>query len=183
MELKQLTELGIPEEQAKQALELHTAELTAEQQKVTDLTAQLETAQTNITELTDQVKKFDGEDIEGLKQAAKDWEQKYNADVAALKVDNALDMALIGANARDVGIVKGLLDRSVIKLGDDGKLTGFSEQLEKLQADKGFLFGGDEPADTGARIDTGLRHGSTAEEITTAQARAVMGLPVEGGNK
>ena len=183
MELKQLTDLGIPEEQAKQALELHTAELTAEQQKVTDLTAQLETAQKNIGDLTDQVKKFDGEDIEGLKQAAKDWEQKYNADVAALKVDNALDMALIGANARDVSIVKGLLDRSAIKLDDDGKLTGFSEQLEKLQTDKGFLFGGDEPADTGARIDTGLRHGSASEEITTAQARAVMGLPVEGGNK
>ena len=182
MELKQLTDLGIPEEQAQQALDLHNAELTAEQQKVTDLTAQLETAQTNITELTEQVKKFDGEDIEGLKQAAKDWETKYEADVAALKVDKALEVALIGAKARDIDIVKSQLDRSTIKLGDDGKLTGFSEQLEKLQTDKGFLFGGDEPADTGARIDTGLRHGSAAEDTTIAQARAVIGLPIEGGN-
>ena len=66
MELKQLTDLGIPEEQAKQALDLHTAELEAEQGKVTDLTAQLETAQKNIGELTEQVKKFDGEDIDSL---------------------------------------------------------------------------------------------------------------------
>ena len=29
MELKQLTDLGLTEEQAKQALDLHTAELTA----------------------------------------------------------------------------------------------------------------------------------------------------------
>ena len=65
MELKDLTALGITEEQANKVLEQHTAELTAEQQKYTDLNAELETAKGTISELTDKVKAFDGEDIEG----------------------------------------------------------------------------------------------------------------------
>ena len=77
MELKDLTALGITEEQANKVLEQHTAELTAEQQKYTDLNAELETAKGTISELTDKVKAFDGEDIEGLKKAASDWESKY----------------------------------------------------------------------------------------------------------
>ena len=183
MELKDLTDLGLTEEQAKQALDLHTAELTAEQNKVTDLTAQLEAAQKNVTDLTEQVKKFDGEDIEGLKQAAKDWEQKYNADLTAAKLDKALEVALIGARSRDVGITKGLIDSSALAFGEDGKLTGLTEQLDKLKAEKGFLFDSDEP--TGARIDTGLDHGTASGGVTDDQARAVMGLPAvnNGGNK
>ena len=65
--------------------------------------------------------------------------------------------------------------RSLLKLDDEGKLTGLTEQLDKLKTDKAFLFAdGDEPA---GRIDTGLDHGSATETITDAQARAVMGLP------
>ena len=44
MELKDLTALGITEEQANRVLEQHTVELNAEQQKYTDLSAELETA-------------------------------------------------------------------------------------------------------------------------------------------
>ena len=90
MELKDLTALGITEEQANKVLEQHTAELTAEQQKYTDLNAELETAKGTISELTDKVKAFDGEDIEGLKKAASDWESKYNADITA-RIDTGLD--------------------------------------------------------------------------------------------
>ena len=175
MELKDLTALGITEEQANKVLEQHTAELTAEQQKYTDLNAELETAKCTISELTDKVKAFDGEDIEGLKKATSDWESKYNADIAALKLDKALELSLAGAKARDVDIVKSQLDSSLLKLDDDGKITGLTEQLDKLKADKAFLFAdGDEPT---ARIDTGLDHGSATETTSDAQARAVMGLP------
>lgn len=182
MELKDLTALGITEEQANKVLEKHTAELTAEQQKNIDLAAELDAAKTNITELTDKVKSFDGLDVEGLKKSAADWENKYNADIAALKLDKALELSLIGAKARDVGIVKGQIDTSTLKLGEDGKLVGLSEQLDKLRADKSFLFE-QENADTGARIDTGLDHGESTKTISEAQARAVMGLPVENGGK
>lgn len=174
MELKDLTALGITEEQANKVLEKHTAELTAEQQKTADLTAELSAAKNTVSELTEKVKTFDGEDIEGLKKSAADWENKYNADIAALKLDKALELSLIGARARDVGIVKGQIDTSTLKLGEDGKLVGLNEQLDKLRTNKAFLF---ETADTGARIDTGLDHGSAAKTDTqTATLRAAMGL-------
>lgn len=173
----ELIKLGLTDGLADKVLEQHTAELTAQQQKYTDLNAELETAKGTITELTDKVKAFDGEDVEGLKKAASDWENKYNADIAALKLDKALELSLIGAKARDVGIVKSQIDSSLLKLDDDGKLTGLTEQLDKLKADKAFLFDTDQSADTGARIDTGLDHGSATETISDAQARAVMGLP------
>lgn len=175
MEIKDLTDLGMTEEQAKQALELHNAELTAEQQKTADLTAQLEAAETNITELTEKVKTFDGVDLDGLKKSAADWEQKYNADIAALKLDKALELSLVGARARDVGIVKSQLDSSALKLDDDGNVTGLTEQLDKLKTDKAFLF--ENEAEGGVRIDTGLDHGESTDNISDAQARAIMGLP------
>lgn len=181
MTKEELIKLGVSEDIADKVLTQHTAELTAEQQKTTDLMAQLDAAKTNITELTDKVKTFDGIDLEGLKKSAADWEQKYNADIAALKVDKAVELALVGAKARDVGIVKSQLDSGVLKLDSDGKLMGLTEQLDKLKTDKAFLF--DSEFDGGVRIDTGLNHGESTENITDAQARAVMGLPVKNGGK
>ncbi|MGN1114313.1 MAG: phage scaffolding protein [Oscillospiraceae bacterium] len=181
MKKEELIKLGLSEDLADKVLEKHTAELTAEQQKNTDLTAELETAKSNITELTDKVKAFDGINVEELKKSAQDWETKYNADIAALKLDKAVEMALIGANVKDVGIVKQQLDTSTIKIDDDGKLIGINEQLDKLRNDKSFLFdsesnNGDDP--DGIRINTAINHGSATEKVTEDQARAVMGLPV-----
>jgi len=88
-------------------------------------------------------------------------------DTAALKLDNALSLALAGCGAKDADIVGKLLDRSIIKLGVDGKLIGVSEQLEKLKTDKAFLFGEDKPADkpansTGMTVQLGARHDAPA---------------------
>ena len=60
-------------------------------------------------------------------------------------------------------------------INDTTAAAAITEQLDKLKADKAFLFAdGDEPT---ARIDTGLDHGSATETTSDAQARAVMGLP------
>lgn len=175
MTKEEIIALGVSEDIAEKVLTQHTAELTAEQQKNTDLNAELTAAKNTVSELTDKVKAFDGEDVEGLKKAASDWESKYNADIAALKVDKAVELALVGAKARDVGIVKSQLNSSALKLGEDGKLEGLAEQLDKLKTDKAFLF--ESESEGGVRIDTGLNHGESSENISDAQARAVMGLP------
>lgn len=180
MTKEELIKFGISDDIADKVLEQHTAELTAEQQKNTDLATELETAKNSITELTDKVKAFDGVDVEGLKKSAADWESKYNADIAALKLDKAIELSLVGAKARDVGIAKSQLDTTILKLDDKGNVTGLAEQLDKLRADKAFLFESEE-SNGGMRIDTGLKHGEKTETITDAQARAVMGLPANGG--
>lgn len=145
MKLEELTKLGIPEDKAKQVVAMNEAEVSAEAKKLTDKEAELTMAADKIKELTETVKKFDGVDVEKLKTDFAELSKKYDADTAALKLDNALSKMLSTCGARDADIVGKLIDRSIIKLGEDGKLVGVSEQLEKLKTDKAFLFGDDKP--------------------------------------
>lgn len=69
------------------------------------------------------------------KKAAEDYEQK----IKDTKLDAAIKIA-IGSNAQDVDIVAGLIDRTKLILGDDGKVTGLDEQVKALQTNKAFLF-------------------------------------------
>ena len=153
MKLEELTKLGIPEEAAKKVLALNEAEISAEAKKLTDKDAELTMATDKIKELTETVKKFDGVDVDKLKTDLAEMSKKYDTDTAALKLDSALSKALAGCGARDADIVGKLLDRSIIKLGEDGKLIGVSEQIDRLKADKAFLFGDDKPVPDPAKTN------------------------------
>ena len=177
MKLEELTKLGISEEVAKQVVSLSEQELAAEKSKLNDKTAELTMAEDKIKELTETVKKFDGVDVDKLKSDLEAANKKYADDTAALKLDNAIALALADSGALDKDIVRGQIDKSIVKLGDDGKLIGFNEQLDKLKTDKAFLFG--TPEASGAKIDTGLDHSKPTEGVSDAQARAVMGLPIK----
>ena len=166
MKLEELTKLGIPEDTAKQVVAMNEAEVSAEAKKLTDKDAELTMAADKIKELTETVKKFDGVDVEKLKADLAEMSKKYDADTAALKLDNALSKMLSSCGARDADIVCKLLDRSIIKLDGD-KLIGVSEQLEKLKTDKAFLFGDDKsvPAKanpTGMFAQLGAQHDKPA---------------------
>ena len=52
---------------------------------------------------------------------------------------NAIKMA-ISASAQDSDLVAGLMDRSKLILGEDGKVTGLDEQIKSLKESKPFLF-------------------------------------------
>lgn len=176
MKLEDLTKLGIAEDAAKQVVSMNEAEVSAETKKLADKDAELTMATDKIRELTETVKKFDGVDVEKMKSELADWSKKYTEDIAALKLDSAISKTLSTCGARDADIVGKLLDRSVIKLGEDGKLMGVSEQLEKLKADKAFLFGSaDEAAkSTGMTAQLGAQHdkpaGGSAETLGAAIA-------------
>lgn len=144
MKLEELTQLGVPEDTAKKIVAMNEAEVSAEAKKLTDKDAELTMATDKIKELTETVKKYDGVDVGKLKDDLADMIKKYDTDTAALKLDGALSLALAGCGARDMEIVKGLIDRSLVKL-DNGKLVGVSEQLERLKTEKAFLFGDDKP--------------------------------------
>lgn len=111
-------------------------------------------------------------------------QDKYDTDVAGLKLNSALDMALVNAKAHDVKAVKPFLDMSLIKMDGD-KLTGFEEQLKNLQKEKSFLFsalpdGGQEGNNGGAHINTGGSHGNNLDVGGNAFLNAVKqaaGLP------
>lgn len=163
MKLEELTKLGIAEDAAKQVVALNEAEIAAEAKKLTDKEAELTMATDKIKELTETVKKFDGVDVEKMKSDIENWSKKYNEDTTALKMENALSKVLAGCGAKDADIVGKLIDRSIIKLDGD-KLVGVSEQLEKLKADKAFLFNAaDEAAkSTGMTVQLGTQHTNPA---------------------
>lgn len=148
------------EEKLKDNKEVKIANLASGQyvdkKKLDDKVAELATAQTTITGLQDTVKKFDGVDIEKLKKDAADWETKYNTDIAAMKLDSAVNVALIEAKVKNPKLARAGLDMSIVKLDGD-KLLGLSEQLEALKKSDGYLF---EEGDggNGARVNTGGHH-------------------------
>lgn len=165
MKLEELTKLGIAEETAKQVVAISEQELAAEKSKLTDKEAELAMASDKIKELTEAVKKFDGVDVEKLKADVAEANKKLADETAALKLDNAIALALADSGALDKDIVRGQIDKSIVKLGDDGKLIGFNEQLDKLKTDKAFLFGGEKSADTkptGMTAVLGSQHNSPA---------------------
>lgn len=181
MELKQLTDLGVSEEIANKVLGINAKELETEKGLTAAETAKLTAANTTIQDLTGKVKAFDGVDVEGLKTAAGEWETKYNTDLAALKLDKAVELALVGAKARDTSLVKTLIDTKMLKLDDKGNLAGLTEQLEKVKTEKNYLFEADkpDPDDTSMYVNSGADHKQASAADGLAAARAVMGLPTQ----
>ena len=59
-----------------------------------------------------------------------------------MKVNSAIENALLGAKAKNITAVKALLDTKTVKIEKDGSVTGIAEQVEKLIADDNtkFLF-------------------------------------------
>lgn len=77
---------GLSKEVIDQIMAEHGKTIAAEQAKATAKDGELTKANATIKGLQETVKKFDGVDVEQLKQSAADWETKYNTDVAAERV-------------------------------------------------------------------------------------------------
>ena len=135
---------------------LATGEYVAKK-KYEDTVAELTTANNTINGLKDTVSKFDGVDVDKLKKDAADWETKYNTDIAAAKLDNALSLALIEAKVKNPKLAKAALDMSIIKL-DGEKLLGLTEQIDALKESDGYLFDTEDTDKGGARVTTGAQH-------------------------
>lgn len=159
---------GQLEEKLKDNKEIKLANLAAgshiSKGKYDDVVAELNTANETIKGLRETVTKFDGVDLDGLKKSVTDWETKYNTDIAEVKRDSAVTMALVEAKAKNPKLAKSALDMSIIKY-DGEKLTGLTEQLDKLKESDGYLFEAEtEPDPTPAGgahfFSTGGNHGN-----------------------
>ena len=94
----------------------------------------------------DELKKSAGDNESLTKQIAELQEensrqQKAHMDeMAALRLDNALETALMSAKAKNTKAVRAMLDLDKIKLDDKGELSGLSEQLDVLRKSDGYMF-------------------------------------------
>lgn len=173
--------IEVPEEK-KQGLETEFSESYREAQELMELNTELEGVKGQLSQANEQIAGFKELDIEGVKQKAAEWEQKYNQaaensarEIEQLKFDFALDKELTKAQARNPKAVKALLDRDALKY-DKGKIIGLEEQLETLKKkeDSAFLFGSAAPT---VQFTT---QSQSFQQMNDNDARAVMGLkPVE----
>lgn len=173
--------IEVPEEK-KQGLESEFSESYREAQEFKELNTELEGIKGQLSQANEQIAGFKELDIEGVKQKAAEWEQKYNQaaqdsarEIEQLKFDFALDRELTKAQARNPKAVKALLDRDALKY-DKGKIIGLEEQLEtfKKKEDSAFLFGSAAPT---VQFTT---QSQSFQQMNDNDARAVMGLkPVE----
>lgn len=169
--------IEVPEEK-KQGLESEFSESYREAQEFKELNTELEGIKGQLSQANEQIAGFKELDIEGVKQKAAEWEQKYNQaaensarEIEQLKFDFALDRELTKAQARNPKAVKALLDRDALKY-DKGKIIGLEEQLETLKKgeDSAFLFGSAAPT---VQFTT---QSQSFHQMNDNDARAVMGL-------
>lgn len=100
----------------------------------------------DVQSLKDKIKELE----DGAKQAEKD----HAAEIQTLKINNAVDSALIGAKALNVKAVKALLNLEGAELDAEGNVKGLADQIKALRDadDSKFMFGSTTPNMKGAKV-------------------------------
>lgn len=134
--------------------EVNEAKKTAEGQ-VKTLTKDLETAKANAGDNEDLKKQLDD-----ALQKQKDDKKAFDEQMKDLKVSNAIKLAIVDT-AQDADLVAGLIDKSKLILGEDGRVTGLEEQVKNLKKDKAFLFKEEKPpVETDPKPTPGFKFGN-----------------------
>lgn len=173
MTKEQFIALGLDEESAKKCAKASSDELAAYVLKADYDAVVAERNNANSTikardKQLEELKKSNGDVEELQKQITqlqadnKKAEADHAAEIKQLKVDSAIESALMAAGARNMKAARALLDIDLdsIKVKDDGTLDGLSldEQIKKLKGadDSKFMFNetkrtfkGTNPADPG----------------------------------
>lgn len=106
---------------------------------------QLETLKNSTGDVEDLKKQ-----IETLQTDNKAKDDAHAAEIKQLKLNNAIELALSGAKAKNAVAVKALLkDLDKAEIGEDGTVKGLAEQIEALQKSDAYLF---EAKDTKPKI-------------------------------
>lgn len=95
-------------------------------------------------------------EIERLQGENKTTKEKYEADMKDLQLTNAIKLALNG-KVHDESIVSGLVDKTKLIIGDDGKIVGLDEQITTLKEGKSFLFKSDDTNNQQQQQQTGFQ--------------------------
>ena len=155
-----MTEHGKTVSGLKNDVQSLTSERDSLKEQVTDRDKQLDDLKKSAgdsEELQNQIKQLQDDN----KAASKDYEAKLAKQAKEFKIQNALR----DANAKNVTAVQALLKADDITVGDDGKLSGFDDQLEAIKKDNAFLFE-DEKAQPNGRIVVGSELGNNSGKET-----------------
>ncbi len=102
-------------------------------------------------------------------------EESYQKQIKDIRLQNAVDKALVACGAKNQKAVYALLDKEQLILSDDGNLSGIEEQIDSLKKSDAFLFGNAElkglkpaeKADEAYKAPTEMTYTELCEYFTT----------------
>lgn len=119
-----------------------------------------------------------GQDIETLRQQAKDWETKYNnaiaeskRQVAEMEFQGVLKEAITSAKGRNAKAITALLDVDTLRVSKD-QSKDIKAALEQLKKDSGYLF---EAEETPPPYSAGTGTGSAGARQYSPEIAAIRG--------
>lgn len=149
MTKEQLIAMGLTEEQATKVMESLNGNFVTKKRfdEVNETNKQLEQDIETRDKQLDDLKKVDAEglkaEIEKLQGENKTAKEKYEADLKKMKIDNAVDVALLANKAKNTKAVKALMAEFLEKAELDGDaVKGLDDEIKKLTEaeDSKFLF-------------------------------------------
>lgn len=157
MKREELKELGLTEDQATAVINAYSETLKGyvPKARLDEVITERNSLKDQVTERDKQIETLKGSagDNQALKDQIAQLQEKNSADAKAykeqleqVKLDNAVNMALTGAKAKNTKAVRALLNLEKAKVGDDGKVEGLDAQIKALQKSDAYLFEAAEPA-------------------------------------
>lgn len=148
MKKEDLIAMGLTEEQAKKVMNSLDGNFVTKTRfnEVNEENKTLKKSVSDRDKQLEDLKKSSGDNaalqqqISDLQKQNADQQKAHDEELAKLKLGNAVEIALSGAKAKNGKAVKAMLDMSKVKIGEDGKLSGFDEQIEVLKKSDGYMF-------------------------------------------
>ena len=148
MNKEDLIAMGLTEEQAKKVMDSLDGNFVTKA-RFNEINEENKTLKKSVSDRDKQLedlKKSSGDNaalqqqISDLQKQNSDQQKAHDEELAKLKLDNVVEIALSGAKAKNGKAVKAMLDMSKVKMGEDGKLSGFDEQIEALKKSDSYMF-------------------------------------------
>nr|UVY25539.1 MAG: minor structural protein [Bacteriophage sp.] len=148
MNKEDLIAMGLTEEQAKKVMDSLDGNYVTKTRfnEVNEENKTLKKSVSDRDKQLEDLKKSSGDNeelkkqIETLQQENANQKKAHDAEMTQLRLDNAIDAALTAAGAKNIKAVRALIDTSKVKVGEDGKLTGFDDLLSAVQKSDSYLF-------------------------------------------
>ena len=154
MKRKELEDLGLSKEQVDAVMKINGADIENAKEvagaEITNLKAENEGLEKQVKERDKQLedlKKSSGDNeelkkqIETLQNDNKTAKAEYEKQIKQMQIDNAVQIALKDAGARNVTAVTALLkDLDKAEIDENGVVKGLKEQIAAIQKDNDFLF-------------------------------------------
>ena len=137
MTKEELIKLGLTEEQAEKILGSYVPKTQLDEKN-----AEIEALKVSIAELKNSIGEGETltQQMAQLKTQNAEQQKAHENEMNQLRLDNAINNALLEAGAKNAKAVRAMLNDKAISIGDDGKISGLAEQITALQKSDAYMF-------------------------------------------